>query len=85
MPFDFYIKKYNLLIEVDGEGHYEPIRFNGCSKKVAEKNFKDTKKRDKIKDEYCIDNNIPLLRISYKENDFIDEKINNFINKLIPR
>lgn len=77
LPFDFYIKKYNLLIEVDGEGHYEPIRFNGCSKKVAEKKFKDTKKRDKIKDEYCKSHNINLLRISY-----IDIKNNNYKNIL---
>ena len=47
------------------------------SKKVAEKKFKDTKKRDKIKDEYCKSHNINLLRISY-----IDIKNNNYKNIL---
>ena len=78
--FDFYLPKYNCCIEYDGEQHTRP---NGFYNK--KENFKITQKRDKIKDEYCINNNIPLLRISYKENDFVNEKINNFINKLIPR
>ena len=62
--FDFYLEGIGLL-EVDGEGHFEPVRFNGINIEKAEINFKESLKRDYIKNEYCIKNNIKLLRISY--------------------
>jgi DNA-directed RNA polymerase subunit RPC12/RpoP len=64
LPFDFYIKLYG-LIEVDGEGHFEPVKFGGISDEKAIRGFKTTQRNDKIKNEYCIKNNIKLLRISY--------------------
>lgn len=77
LPFDFYIEKYNLIIEVDGEGHYKPICFNGVSQQVAKKKFEETKKRDAIKNKYCKTHNINILRISY-----IDINNNNYKNIL---
>lgn len=62
--FDFYLEGIGLL-EVDGEGHFMPVRFNGMDISIAEKNFESSKKRDLIKNEYCKRNNIKLLRISY--------------------
>lgn len=67
LKFDFYLPKYNLCIEVDGEGHYKPVRFNGISIDKAQILFEKTKKRDNIKNKYCIDNYIDLLRISYQD------------------
>ena len=58
--FDFYLPKYNLCIEYDGEQHYHPIKHLGGKKKYIV-----GKKRDLIKDEFCRDNNIKLLRIPY--------------------
>ena len=37
------------------------------SEEKVKKNFEDTKKRDTIKNKYCIDNNIRLIRISHKD------------------
>lgn len=37
------------------------------SLKEAQNNFEQTQKRDKIKDDYCKENNINLLRIKYTE------------------
>lgn len=59
--FDFYIiseKPY--VIEYDGIQHFHA---NGgwCTEEVVELN----KKRDKIKNEYCKNNNIPIIRIPY--------------------
>ena len=34
MPFDFYLPKYNLCIEYDGEQHFKPISFCGSYTKV---------------------------------------------------
>lgn len=58
LPFDFYIPKLNLLIEIDGEQHFIPIEQWG-----GEKSLKNNKYRDYIKDKFCIDNNIRLIRI----------------------
>jgi len=79
LPFDFAVftesdKKYiKILIELDGLQHSQPVRFGGISKEKAEKNFIELQKRDKIKNDYCIDKNIPLLRIPYWEFDSIEE------------
>ena len=55
--FDFYIPKYNLCIEFDGDQHFKPIKIFG-----GEKAFNGIVKRDRIKNEYCLDNNIQLFR-----------------------
>lgn len=64
LPFDFYIPSKNMIIEYDGEQHFKP-KFN-------EKSFEDTKKNDKIKNEYCKSKNIKLIRIPYTEFDNIE-------------
>lgn len=67
LPFDFYIKEYSCIIEIDGEGHYHPCHFNRISYESAVKTFEITKNHDIIKNKFCRDNNIPLLRIPYWE------------------
>jgi desulfoferrodoxin (superoxide reductase-like protein)/very-short-patch-repair endonuclease len=63
LPFDFYLPEYNLCIEYDGKQHYMIIdRWGG------KYGFLDRQKKDNIKNNYCLSNNINLLRISYKEN-----------------
>jgi hypothetical protein len=65
LPFDFYLEKFNILIEVDGEGHFFPVRYNGIHEEIAKLNFIRTQKNDLIKNKYCEKNNIKLIRISY--------------------
>jgi Zn ribbon nucleic-acid-binding protein/very-short-patch-repair endonuclease len=67
LRFDFYLPDKNLLIEYDGKQHFEPATFGGCSKETAEENFKNQQIRDKIKNEYCKENGIKLLRIKYTD------------------
>ncbi len=62
LPFDFYIPEYNMCIEYQGKQHYEPIKYFG-----GENYLKEIKLRDKIKREYCLDNNIKLLIIRYDD------------------
>ena len=60
--FDFYINdKY--LIEFDGRQHFY-YEENTTSWNTKE-NLKKTQQRDKEKNQWCIDNNIPLIRIPY--------------------
>jgi hypothetical protein len=71
LPFDFAVLekgKIKLLIEYDGEQHFEPVKFFG-----GEEDFTLRMKRDNIKNEYCLNNNIKLLRISYMQDDLIEQ------------
>lgn len=72
LPFDFYLPQYNLLIEFDGQQHYEP--------KFGEDSFVQLQKHDKIKNQYCKDNNINLLRIPYWDGNDIEEIITKQLN-----
>jgi hypothetical protein len=73
LPFDFYLPEYNTCIEYDGKQHFEIIEYWG-----GLKNFEEIKLKDKIKTDYCYNNNINLIRIKYNENilDILNEKIN---------
>lgn len=71
LPFDFYIPKYNLCIEYDGLQHYKPVKKYG-----GKKAFLIRKNNDNIKNIFCSNNGIDLLRIRYDENVF--EKLNNY-------
>lgn len=72
LRFDFYLPECNTCIEFDGKQHFEPH-----FKDVNGIEFSKTKKRDKIKNEYCLKNNIKLIRIRY------DENISNVLNKIL--
>lgn len=66
--FDFYLPEYQMAIEFDGAQHFYPIDFFG-----GEQGLKDTQRRDKEKNQFCLDNNITLLRIPYTEFEFINK------------
>ncbi len=75
LRFDFYLIDYDILIEFDGKQHFEPIKEWG-----GEKSFFETKKRDEIKNDYCLKNNKKLYRISYEED--IEKKLNDLIKEV---
>lgn len=66
--FDFYIPSKNMCIEYDGEFHFQAIRRSySITKEKAEQLLKDTQIRDNIKNEFCKNNGITLIRIKYDE------------------
>ena len=76
LKFDFYLSDYNLCIEYDGELHYIQSRYSGSEDKL-----KLTQYCDNIKTQYCLDNNIKLLRIPYWDFNNIESILNdNIIN-----
>lgn len=68
MRYDIWLNKYNLLIEVDDPHHYD-IHYLDFIDLSYNNRFisrvKNAAKRDKIKSDYCKDNDINLLRIPY--------------------
>ena len=64
LRFDFAILDDNnnvsMLIEYDGQQHFMPVPiFKG------DDGYLETQKRDKIKNDYCKQHNIPLIRLPY--------------------
>lgn len=62
LPFDFYIKDYNLLLEFNGKQHYEPVKHFGGMKAL-----KLQQEHDLIKKEYALQNNYNYFVIPYWE------------------
>lgn len=83
--FDFYLPDYNLMIEYDGEHHYNPVTYGTLTDEEAENNLERRQKFDRIKDNYCYRNNINLLRIPYWEKRNIEEIIDNHLQRLSER
>ena len=69
-----------IFIEFDGRQHYEPMEFFG-----GLKSYEILKVNDKIKNDYCEDNYINLIRIRYDEFDSLHqilwENLKTFIKK----
>lgn len=65
------------IFEIDGRQHEEPVPIYG-----GEEGFEETKKRDKIKNEFCLESEIPLYRIPEKAFSKIPEIVQKEIEKL---
>lgn len=65
MPFDFYLPDFNICIEVQGEQHYKPVGFGGISLNQSVEKFIEQQERDDIKEKYCKEHGIYLLKIPY--------------------
>ncbi len=78
--FDFYLHNHNAVIEYHGMQHYHYVPFfhrNGIS------DFQRQQERDRIKENFCKDNNIPLLILPYTlSKDKIKEEIKIFLEQL---
>lgn len=59
-PFDVYVPEFHTCIEYDGYHHFIPVNKWGGKDKLIE-----VQRRDKIKTQYCKDNDIGLIRIPY--------------------
>lgn len=76
LPFDFYLPEYNMCIEYDGQQHYESVIHWGGDDKL-----KYTKENDGIKNDFCVENNIKLIRIPYWDFDNIEVILDDVLTK----
>lgn len=67
LRFDFYLQDYNCCIEYDGFTHF--VASGGWN---TEENLAGIQYRDNIKNTFCKDNNIRLVRIPYTDFNGID-------------
>ena len=77
LSFDFYLPEMNILVEYDGIQHFEPVKQFG-----GKESFDVNKIRDEIKNKYCEDNKIHLIRIKYIDFENIEQILidNKIIN-----
>lgn len=74
---DFYLPELNLIIEFDGLQHFKPIKFF-----KGEPKYSRNIENDIIKNEYCRNKSINLLRIPFYEFDICEQIISENIEVL---
>jgi very-short-patch-repair endonuclease len=76
LSFDFYLPELNTCIEFDGIQHFKPIiEFGG------KKEFNIIQERDKCKNEWCVENQVNLIRIKYNQIDKVKSIIEDKLIK----
>lgn len=78
LPFDFYLPNHNAIIEFDGEEHFGPITYFGGQEK-----FEQRQKNDAIKNAYCVEKKIQLLRIKHTDIKLTPNLITNFLSSIV--
>lgn len=68
LRFDFYLPFMRTCIEFDGIQHFQPVEFFG-----GNESYEKLKVNDSIKNEYCEDNFIDIIRIRYDQVDDINK------------
>lgn len=70
LRFDFYLDDLNAVIEFDGAQHFQdvPLWSHGNPNYLAE-----TQQRDAIKDAYCAEHQIKMIRIPYTQIDDVGD------------
>jgi len=81
LKFDFVVFDNNeniiYIIEYDGGQHFRPIKFFG-----GKRQFKKTVKYDIVKNLYCANNDIPLIRIPYWEFNNIEKYLDYYLKNI---
>ena len=76
LRYDFYFEfnGWKYCLEADGEQHFRPVdSWGGIDA------FEQIKKRDNIKNKYCLDNNIILIRIPFNKIDNAKYMIKDYL------
>ena len=76
--FDFYLPDYNTIIEYDGIQHF----IQGSGVFDNKEKFARTQEHDSIKNQYCKDKNIALLRIPYWDKNNIKQIVIKYLENL---
>ena len=78
---DFWLPKYNIAIEYNGNQHYAPARFGGIDLERAERNFARQQERDRFVQEWCDNLNIRVIWIDGRSYSF--QKLDSLMTQQI--
>lgn len=73
--FDFYLPKYNAVIEFDGKQHFEDEYYE-------ERTLEEIQYIDTVKNQFLRKSGIPFVRIAYWNQLIIGERIDAFIERI---
>jgi len=81
LPFDFWLPQQKMCIEYDGIQHFEEGigNFFQGQYTFTRKMWKSLSERDDIKSQWCLENNIKLLRIAYNQQNQITQLLKRFV------
>jgi exonuclease III len=80
--FDFHLKEYAVIIEYDGEHHFEPVKFgSGMSDEQAQEQFELQQIVDFVKDDWAAQNSLRMVRIRYDQD--VEEVLERVILPLL--
>ena len=79
LPFDFYIKERNTVIEFDGKQHFEDSHYFDHADTRFSNTLSYIQYHDNIKNNYCKEKGINLLRIPYNKMNHIDSILCDFL------
>ena len=65
LKVDGWFREHEILLEVQGAQHYLPIRFGGISEERAIFNLRTYQRRERIRQQYCLDNNYRYVVIPF--------------------
>lgn len=74
LRFDFWLPEYGVCLEYDGIQHYKKSNEWDNDEKFATR-----KKNDKIKDQWCAENGVILIRIPYNKTNNIESILNDWL------
>lgn len=74
LSYDYYLPIKNVLIEMQGQQHEQPVEYFG-----GEERFKIQQEHDKRKREYAKEHGIELLEINYNDRNKVDDILYNFL------
>ena len=77
LPFDFYLPDNNTLVELDGGQHFKEVPYFSQREGLTTRTRRDT-----IKDKYCTNKGINLLRIGYSELDNLTKDLDKYLGKV---
>jgi hypothetical protein len=82
LSYDFYILKYNLLVEYQGEYHDQIIKYKNESIETSKERFNRQQEHDKRKKEYAKENKYNFLEIWYWDFNNIEGIITSEIHNI---
>lgn len=76
LSYDFYLPKFNLLIELDGDQHFKPYKCFGGIKRLHKQQY-----HDQLKENYARNNSYNLLRVSYDKLTSLEKVYKKYLPK----
>lgn len=79
LRFDYYLEELNICVEFDGVHHFKEEEYFGGNKPAwySKMDYENIKFRDELRDNYCKENGIKMIRIPYWKKD----QINNILSE----